>query len=311
MTDFPANTRSQALPAVRTARTSVVPTVIASLLAILADFLVLWLSFWLAYKLRYTWQVGGEVFAFNQREFSDFYGRTALFALFCLAIFLIRGVYRLSSWTTLLDEMGLVAGSVTMAMGGLLLTAYLSQFSPSRLLFVYTWAISLGFLLLVRIARRQIREALWARDIGVRRVLIVGNGTSGRRLMQMHIRQIGHGSCQARECQRIGFIGVNLCPGCRQNPGEAPDIGTKIYRDIPRPKPRHIGVKSGKGARCPGAAQLAPRRKPDAPWPALRRQQRPLVERSRFVSDAHASAPASVRRKASAHFLASARTRPI
>lgn len=193
MTDLPANASSQALPAVRSARSAVAPKILGTLLAIVADAAALWLAFWIAYQLRYAWQIGGEVFAFNQREFSDFYGRIALFTVFCLAIFLIRGVYRLSSWTPLLDEMGLIAGSVTMAMGGLLLTAYLSQFSPSRLLFVYAWAIALGLLFLVRIARRQVREALWARDIGVRRVLIVGNGTTGRRLMQMLLATPGMG----------------------------------------------------------------------------------------------------------------------
>jgi lipopolysaccharide/colanic/teichoic acid biosynthesis glycosyltransferase len=178
------------MPAVRPART---PTILGPLLALTFDVLAIWFSFWLAYTLRYVHEVGGKVYEFNQRSFADFQNPVALFMLLCLGIFLVRGVYRLSSWTTLLDEMGLVTGSVTMAMGGLLLTAYLSQFSPSRLFFVYSWAILLGSLLLVRVVRRQVREALWARDIGVRRVLIVGNGTTGRRLMQMLLATPGMG----------------------------------------------------------------------------------------------------------------------
>ncbi len=98
------------------------------------DLLAIWFAFWLAYQLRYVFEIGGQVYEFNQRNVFRFL-TVALrsFAVFCMVVFLVRGVYRLSSWTTLLDEMGLVAGSVTMAMGGLLLTAYLSQFSPSRL----------------------------------------------------------------------------------------------------------------------------------------------------------------------------------
>ncbi|HET9660882.1 MAG TPA: sugar transferase [Thermomicrobiales bacterium] len=190
MTYLPANARVRTMPAVRPARA---PAILGPLSALTVDLLAIWLSFWLAYQLRYVYEVGGQVYEFNQRSFADFHNPIALFTLLCLGIFLVRGVYRLSSWTALLDEMGLVAGSVTMAMGGLLLTAYLSQFSPSRLFFVYAWAILLGSLFFVRVARRQMREALWARDIGVRRVLIVGNGTTGRRLMQMLLATPGMG----------------------------------------------------------------------------------------------------------------------
>lgn len=193
MTYLPANARTRTMPAVRPARATRAPAIVAPLVSLAVDLVGIWLSFWLAYQLRYVYEVGGQVYEFNQRNFADFPGRIALFTIFCLGVFIVRGVYRLSSWTTLLDEMGLVAGSVTMAMGGLLLTAYLSQFSPSRLFFVYAWAILLGVLFLVRVARRQIREALWARDIGVRRVLIVGNGTTGRRLMQILLATPGMG----------------------------------------------------------------------------------------------------------------------
>lgn len=193
MTDLPANAQSRPFIAVRPARAARTPAVLAPLLAVATDIAAIWLAFWLAYVARYRYELGGEVFSFNQRAFADFSGRIALFTLFFLAIALVRGVYRLSTWTSLLDEMGLVAGTLTIAMGGLILTAYLSQFSPSRLLFVYAWGIALLLLFLVRLAKRKTREALWARDIGVRRVLIAGNGTSGRRLMQLLFATPGMG----------------------------------------------------------------------------------------------------------------------
>lgn len=193
MTYLPANARTQAIAAVRPVRTARSHVFVRVLLSVAVDVLAIWLACWLAYLLRYRYEVGGEILWFNHRAFSDFHGRIALFTVFCVGIFLARGVYRLSSWTSLLDEMGSIAGAVTIAMGGLILTAYLSQFSPSRLLFVYAWALTLGLLFLVRVARRQLREALWARDIGVRRVLIVGNGLTGRRLMQMLLATPGMG----------------------------------------------------------------------------------------------------------------------
>lgn len=193
MTDLPANAQSRPFVAVRPARATHAPRVLIPVLTVAADLAAIWLAFWFAYLVRYRFEVGGQVFSFNQREFGEFTGRIALFMLFFLAIALVRGVYRISTWTSLLDEMGLVAGTLTIAMGGLILTAYLSQFNPSRLLFVYAWAFALVLLFLVRVAKRKSREAIWARDIGVRRVLIAGNGTSGRRLMQMLFATPGMG----------------------------------------------------------------------------------------------------------------------
>lgn len=193
MTYLSANAQARALSGARPTRAAGAPAVIWPVLSMVADAGVILLAFALAYLVRYRFEVGGAVLYFNQRVFSDFYGRIALFTMLFLAIALVRGVYRLSSWTSLLDEMGLVAGSLTIAMGGLILTAYLSQFSPSRLLFVYAWALALVGLFLVRLARRQLREAMWARDIGVRRVLIVGSGVTGRRLMQLLLATPGLG----------------------------------------------------------------------------------------------------------------------
>ncbi|MEZ4532514.1 MAG: sugar transferase [Thermomicrobiales bacterium] len=193
MTDFPANTQARSIGAVRPVRSARAPAILAPALSLLIDIGCIWLAFWLAYAARYRFELGGEVFLFNQRAFSDFNGRIALFTVFFVVIALMRGLYRLSRWTSLLDEMGLVTGTLTIAMGGLILTAYLSQFNPSRLLFVYAWLFALILLFLVRVARRKVRDALWTRDIGVRCVLIAGNGTTGRRLMQLLFATPGMG----------------------------------------------------------------------------------------------------------------------
>lgn len=193
MTDLPANAHARMFGAVRPVRSGHAPDILAPIMTLLFDVVAIWLAVWFAYLARYRYEFGGEVFSFNQRAFSDFTGQSALLTVFFVVIALVRGLYRLPSWTSLLDEMGLVAGTLTIAMGGVILTAYLSQFSPSRLLFVYAWAIALFLLFLARVARRTVREALWARDIGVRRVLIAGNGTTGRRLMQLLFATPGMG----------------------------------------------------------------------------------------------------------------------
>lgn len=155
-----------------------------SVALVLVDTVLLWFAFWSAYELRYGIQFGGDIFPWDLQSFSAFYGRAALFVAFCLASFAVRGVYRIPKWTSLLDEAMLIIGAITVGMGAVILTNYLSQFSPSRLVFVYAWVLSIAYLLAVRVARRGLRQALWQRSIGVERVLVVGSGDIGRRIAQ-------------------------------------------------------------------------------------------------------------------------------
>ncbi|MEZ4500378.1 MAG: hypothetical protein R2839_09920 [Thermomicrobiales bacterium] len=55
----------------------------------------------------------------------------------------------------------LVAGSITVAMGGLVLTNYLSQFSPSRLVFVWRLGVVDRTVDCVSVDG-GVRQALWA-----------------------------------------------------------------------------------------------------------------------------------------------------
>jgi lipopolysaccharide/colanic/teichoic acid biosynthesis glycosyltransferase len=155
-----------------------------SIALVAVDVILLWFAFWSAYELRYGFEIGGNIFPWDLQSFSAFYGRAAMFVLFCLASFAVRGVYRLPKWTSQLDEATMITGAVTVAMGAVILTNYLSRFSPSRLVFVYAWVLSIGYLLLFRAIRRGMRQALWRRSIGIERVLVVGSGDIGRRIAQ-------------------------------------------------------------------------------------------------------------------------------
>ena len=151
---------------------------------IVIDLVLLWFAFWSSYELRYGYELGGDILPWDLQSYSAFYGRAALFVVFCVASFTVRGVYRLPKWATFLDEAMLIAGAVTVAMGAVILTNYLSQFSPSRLVFVYAWMLSITYLVAFRMVRRGLRQALWRRSIGVERVLVAGSGDVGRRIAQ-------------------------------------------------------------------------------------------------------------------------------
>ena len=93
-----------------------------SIALVVMDVVLLWFAFWSAYELRYGFKVGGEIFPWDLKSYSAFYGRAAIFVLFCLASFAVRGVYRVPKWTSFLDEAMLIVGAVTVAMGAMILT---------------------------------------------------------------------------------------------------------------------------------------------------------------------------------------------
>jgi exopolysaccharide biosynthesis polyprenyl glycosylphosphotransferase len=173
---------------------------------VLFDALFVYLGIGLAYLLRYTYGVGGEVLRRDYEPFSTFQRPAlALIALTLCAIFL-RGGYRLSRSTGLLDQGLLLAGAVTTSVGGLVLFAYLLKFSPSRLVFIYAWAIIIVLLWLRRLASKSLQSWLWARGVGVIRVLVVGSNETSRRVMQALANQPGLGYAL------VGFVDDDVSP---------------------------------------------------------------------------------------------------
>lgn len=189
-----------------------------------SDAVLVVLGFIIAYWLRYELHIGGEVPFWADRDFAFFQSKALLLAGLVVALFQIRGFYRLPRWTTLLDEtLGIVNGATT-AMALVVLYSFLQRFYPSRLIFIYAWLIVIGLLILKRIVVRLVREQMWLRGIGVDRVLVVGSGRAGQRLMQFLIGQPRLGY------QVVGFIDDTPPP---DNWGIATD--RRVVR------PRHLG----------------------------------------------------------------------
>lgn len=153
------------------------------------DGALVWLAFWGAYLLRYRVELGGPIQPADWEPFATFHGKAALFLVLTIGALTIRGAYRLPRWTGLLDETLLMIGGVTTAISGVILWAFFLRFAPSRLVFIYAWALAIAFLLARRAASRAVQRLLWGRGIGVDRVLIVGAGTAGLRVMQAMMGQ--------------------------------------------------------------------------------------------------------------------------
>jgi exopolysaccharide biosynthesis polyprenyl glycosylphosphotransferase len=159
-------------------------TIATRALQMFADACLAWVAFWVAWQVRYEFELGGTVPFYSYRPFSEFQERALIFAGLTLAILAIRGVYWLPRSTGLLDESVMIIGGLTTAMAGVILTAFLTRFVPSRLVFIYAWILAIVLFVLRRALSRSIRTSLWKRGLYVDRVLVVGSADSGRRIME-------------------------------------------------------------------------------------------------------------------------------
>jgi exopolysaccharide biosynthesis polyprenyl glycosylphosphotransferase len=184
------------------------------------DAFLVFVAFGLAYWLRYRLEFGGEILPGFSQPFSFFYDIVILLMVVTVVVFQLRGLYRLPRWTSFLDEALIIASSATTAVAIIILYSFLQRFFPSRLIFIYAWILMILILISKRLIVRLVRQILWARGVGVDRVLIVGAGRAGQRIMQ-HIYshpQLGY--------RVIGFLG--------DQPAEA-NWGIATERRVERP----------------------------------------------------------------------------
>ncbi|MGN6758824.1 MAG: sugar transferase [Thermomicrobiales bacterium] len=155
-----------------------------------ADLAAIAISFWLAHFLRYQERIGGPVGSDDLRPFSSFLPIVVLLASILLTIFAWRGIYRLPRWTGFLDEARLVIGSVIISFSSLsVIVFYGRHFFFSRLVLLYALIFSMLLLTSTRLAWHNFRAWMRARRRWVDRVLVVGAGPAGERVMSALIGQ--------------------------------------------------------------------------------------------------------------------------
>ena len=176
------------------------PPLLIGLARAAADAATVYFAFRIAYWLRYSIELGGKVSEESQQPLAYFNGVILLFIVLIVIVFQIRGIYRLPRWTTWLDEASAIATGVTIAIAMVLMYAFLQRFQPSRLIFLYAYLLTILLLIVGRGLLRVARERLWLRGIGVDRVLVVGAGQAGQRLLQWLLGQPQLGY------QVVGFV---------------------------------------------------------------------------------------------------------
>ncbi len=171
---------------------------------VIGDALAVGIAFYLAWYARYRWQVGGDVEDFNYVGFEAYLPLVLAQATLVIIILHFRAMYRLPRNHTLTDEFGTVLLSVALATMTLYAATTFARYpAESRAAFIYAWLLSSLTLTFGRLLLRAIQSELHRRGIGVDRVLVVGDNSLGRMIMQGLTAQphLGH--------RVVGFVGEN------------------------------------------------------------------------------------------------------
>lgn len=141
-------------------------------------------AFWIAYMMRYHLEIGGAIAPADWQPFSTFLRPVGVGLALVVIIFTMRGMYRLQRNAGMLDVMPRVVSGFTTVMAGVVLLAFFLRFAPSRLVFFYAWIAGIALMIAHRLVLHVAQRRLWRRGIGVDRVMVIGEGESGRRIMQ-------------------------------------------------------------------------------------------------------------------------------
>ncbi len=172
-----------------------------SLIMALTDVALINLAFAAAYWVRYVLQWFRTVDPANYAPFRMYIPFALVLTVLLMMAYKLGGVYNQPRGASWLDEVYALVGTTTT--GIVIVTAITFWFRPlvySRLMFLWAGGIIVTLLSLSRLIKRWVLESRMRRGLGVDRVLIVGAGEVGRRLMRNIVAQPELGY------QVIGFV---------------------------------------------------------------------------------------------------------
>lgn len=179
-------------------------------------------GFALAYWLRYDLQLGRAVLEIYYLPFQNFFWIGLTLVGILLILLESRGLYRLPRGASWLEALARIADSTTLAVAILVVVLYATRTYYTRLLYLYAW-----FTITVAVAGgralvRRLQCWLWKNGIGVERVLVVGAGQAGKRVME---------SIQSRP--QLGYFLVGYLDN-EHRPGDAPSEIEGTFRYLGR-----------------------------------------------------------------------------
>jgi len=172
-------------PASRLRRVRRYEQLAARLSLLVGDAVAIYVAFFLAYLARYVFGLGGEVADENFVEYADYAPVQLALVALTLVFFHLRGLYRLARGTAWFDEMLAVAAGAFYGVGLLFAVVSLVRYpANSRLSFIYAYVLIVLLVALSRSLARALRALARLRGHGIARVLVVGDNSAGRMIMQ-------------------------------------------------------------------------------------------------------------------------------
>ncbi|HSX34363.1 MAG TPA: sugar transferase [Candidatus Saccharimonadales bacterium] len=160
-------------------------SIIYNLCLVVGDFLALVAAFVMAYVLRVKWELGISTQQFGPLSGKTYIGVFLLVLPFWILIFALLGLYNGSIYEKRFTELGrLLLGSFI----GMLFVIFWNFVAdkpifPARLIPIYGFAFGFIFLVIFRNLARLIRGWLFGYEVGLTRVLLVGNTRMTRELL--------------------------------------------------------------------------------------------------------------------------------
>lgn len=165
-----------------------------SFLLVPLDFLMIVLAGISAYNLRFA-QITTEIrpVIFNL-QFADFLQILLMIAMAWLVIFAFAGLYRIKGTKSLVEELyGIVQACSTGLMLVVIILFFSRELFSSRFIVLAAWLLAILYIVIARSLVRLIQRVLFSYDIGVHKVVVVGNSKTADILINRFSSQRGGG----------------------------------------------------------------------------------------------------------------------
>jgi exopolysaccharide biosynthesis polyprenyl glycosylphosphotransferase len=161
-----------------------------------ADALLILAGFSIAYWMRYnvSWpapfnRIVQEVLTVNYVPFDSFLRYALLLTFVLLALFSMKGLYRIQRNAGLLDYTGTLISGTTTGIALVVLLTIIQRPLYSRLLYAFAWGAIIVLLCVSRAVLVGVRRWRWTRGLGRERVLVIGGTGLGRQVMDSIVAQ--------------------------------------------------------------------------------------------------------------------------
>jgi exopolysaccharide biosynthesis polyprenyl glycosylphosphotransferase len=172
-------------------------------LLVLSDLVAVNLAFYVAWYLRYELMLGGDVEPFDVVAYDVYLPLGLVLSALVVAIFFFGSLYRRHQAAFWFNEFFAILGRCGIAVMALFAFSTMLRYpASSRLTFIYAWLLATIFAALGRVLVQSAMGLLHRGGVGTERVVIVGDDSMGRMVMQGIAAQPHLG------LQVVGFLGA-------------------------------------------------------------------------------------------------------